>query len=198
MLATDTANAGAALQRWFKRQLQRVKVQVLALLDAHPRLQPVARHVLAPHLWRIQHESVARGVAIGFFLAFVLPFGRGLTAALLSIFLRANIPVAALATFITNPINLGFWLWLAYELGHWLLGIPASMAASGEASASLGSAGVVVWMQHVGWPAAVGMGVFAVSLSLLGYAGVHLLWLAQLTLKRRARARRAAGKKRSA
>ncbi|MGY8905135.1 MAG: DUF2062 domain-containing protein [Burkholderiales bacterium] len=195
MLATDTASSSAALQRWLKRQLLRVKVRVLAVLDAHPRLQPVARHVLAPHLWRIQHASVARGVAIGFFLAFVLPFGRGLTAALLSIMLRANIPVAALATFITNPINLGFWLWLAYELGHWLLGIPAT---GSEASASLNGASVVVWMQHVGWPAAVGMGVFAVSLSLLGYAGVHLLWLAQLTLKRRARARRAASKTRSA
>lgn len=197
MLAANTASSSAALQRWFKRQLLRVKVRVLALLDAHPRLQPVAHHVLAPHLWRLQHEPVARGVAIGFFLAFVLPFGRGLSAAFISIMLRANIPVAALATFITNPINLGFWLWLAYQLGHWLLGIPATATAS-EAAAAPNSASVVVWMQHVGWPAAVGMGVFAVSTSALGYAGVHLFWRVQLALKRQTRRQRAARKPRSA
>lgn len=194
MLASDTATPTASLQRWFKRQLLQVKLRVLALIDAYPRLQPLAHHVLAPHLWRMQHESVARGVAIGFFLAFVLPFGRGLSAALCSMVLRANIPVAALSTFITNPINLGFWLWLAYQLGAWLLGTPNPLAPSG---APQGNAGIVVWMQHVGWPAAVGMGVFAVSMAVLGYAGVHLFWRLRLAAKRYARRRRAAGKLRS-
>lgn len=175
-----------ALAQWFTGQLSRIKQRVLGLLARHPRLQPVACYVMAPHLWRLQHESVARAVAIGFFLAFVLPVGRSITASLCSIGLRANIPVSAIATFITNPINIGFWLWLAYELGSWIMGQPAALA---RADAPLNMAGVMVWMHHVGWPAALGMLIFAVFFAVLGYVCVQLLWRLRVGAKRQARQR---------
>ncbi|MFM9880842.1 MAG: DUF2062 domain-containing protein [Burkholderiaceae bacterium] len=186
MRILDLPSALCTLQRWVEAQLLRVKQRVLGILAKHPRLQPVAHHVMAPHLWRIQHESVARAVAIGFFLAFVLPVGRSITAALCSIGLRANIPVSALATFITNPFNIGFWLWLAYELGSWLLG---SRQALTRNDAALDAHGIVVWMHQVGWPAVLGMAIFAVFFALLGYATVHLLWRLRVVIKRHNRHR---------
>jgi hypothetical protein len=46
------------------------------ILAAHPWLRPVAGRLLDPQLWRLQHESVARGVAVGIFWAFVLPVAQ--------------------------------------------------------------------------------------------------------------------------
>jgi uncharacterized protein (DUF2062 family) len=45
-------------------------------LAAHPWLQPLADKLLHPQLWRFQHEAVARGVAVGTFWAFVIPFAQ--------------------------------------------------------------------------------------------------------------------------
>jgi uncharacterized protein (DUF2062 family) len=51
------------------------------LLAAHPWLQPVAGRLFDPQLWRFHDESVARGVAVGTFWAFVLPVAQIVVAA---------------------------------------------------------------------------------------------------------------------
>ena len=45
-------------------------------LAAHPWLRPVAQRLLHARLWHMQHEAVARGVAIGLFWAFAIPLGQ--------------------------------------------------------------------------------------------------------------------------
>jgi len=50
-------------------------------LVAHRWLRPVAGRLLDPRLWRLQHESVARGVAVGTFWAFVIPAAQVVVAA---------------------------------------------------------------------------------------------------------------------
>ena len=64
-----------SLGRRMKRSLGKT-VPARESLASHPLLRPVARQLLAPHLWHLQHEAVARGVAIGAFWAFALPFGQ--------------------------------------------------------------------------------------------------------------------------
>lgn len=150
------------------------------VLSAHPWLRPVADRLLHPQLWRVQHEAVARGVAVGTFWAFVIPVGQIVVAAAHCTVWRANIPAAAAMTLVTNPLTIGFWLWLAYQLGTLVLG-----AAAGS-SIPLGE-GPQSWVGEFGWPTVLGMGIFAVSGACLGYVGIKLLWRLRIWLTRRAR-----------
>lgn len=155
-------------------------------LASHPLLRPVARQLLAPHLWHLQHEAVARGVAIGTFWAFALPFGQILAAAAHCVWWRGNIPVAAAITLITNPFTLGFWLWLAYEAGSLLVDAPPLIMPGNGTN-------IREWLQAVGEPVVLGFSMFAAGGSVAGYFLVKLGWRLQLGWKRR---RRAALKKR--
>ncbi|MFN3570880.1 MAG: DUF2062 domain-containing protein [Polaromonas sp.] len=180
--------AGSKKQRahWSDRFTQGVSRETLA---AHPWLKPVSHHLQEPGLWHLQHEAVARGVAIGLFWAFALPVAQILVAAAHCVWWRGNIPVAAGATLITNPFTIGFWLWLAYKLGSLILGVSPQEAAAGDAvlDAAAASAGfdAVAWLQRFGWPAVLGMAIFAVGGSAGGYVLVKLIWRGRVWFKRR-------------
>lgn len=175
---------------WSDRFTQGVSPQTLA---AHPWLKPVAHRLQEPGLWRMQHEAVARGVAIGLLWAFALPAGQILVAAAHSIWWRGNIPVAAGMTLITNPFTIGFWLWLAYKLGSLILGVSDLEAAASGAAFQAATAApgfdAMAWLAHFGWPAVVGMAIFSVAGSISSYFLVKLIWRARVWFKRRARRR---------
>ena len=143
-------------------------------------LGPFAQHVMARELWHAQHEAVARGVAIGLFWAFALPVAQIVVAAVHCVWWRANIPVAIGATLLTNPFTVGFWLYLAYRVGSLVLDAPPPVRPAEGAS-------VLAWLQAVGWPAILGMGMFAVGGALTGYLVVKLAWRLRVALKRRSR-----------
>ncbi len=154
-------------------------------LSRHRWLQPVAHRLFEHGLWHARTESVARGVAIGMFWAFVVPFAQVVFAAAHCVWWRANIPVAAGITFITNPFTVGGWLWLAYQLG-------SHFVAPGQAPPD--SSGWLGTLQQLGWPTVVGMAVFALGGAALGYLAVKLFARASLAwrLRRRAQRQRAA------
>lgn len=152
------------------------------MLVANPWLKPIAHRLLDPQLWRLQHEAVARGVAIGIFWAFSIPFGQIPVAAAHSVWWRANIPVAVGATLVTNPFTIGFWLWLAYRLGSLLLGTPPLAPIVPTEGSSLQTLLITL-----GEPVILGMGIFAVAGSAAGYVGVKLVWRLRVWLKRRSR-----------
>jgi uncharacterized protein (DUF2062 family) len=143
----------------------------------HPRLKPYADKLSDPQLWRLQHEAVARGVAVGLFWGFAIPAAQLLVAAVHCVKWRANIPVAALMTMVTNPLTIGFWLWLAYQLGSRVL----NDAVAADVSMSFMHA---QWLSQYGWPTLVGMGLFAVGSSLSGYVLVKLFWRLNVLFKR--------------
>lgn len=149
-------------------------------LSQQPWLAPIADRVLDRKLWTAQHESVARGVAIGCFWAFVIPFAQIIFAAAHCVWWRANIPVAAAITFITNPFTVGFWLYLAYKVGSLFIDSapPAKLSEGG---------GVLQWLGSIGWPAVLGMGIFAVGGAVAGYLLVKLGWRLNLWRKQRIR-----------
>ena len=175
-----------AQPHWSDRFTRGIDPETLA---AHPWLKPVAHRLQEPGLWRLHHEAVARGVAIGLFWAFALPVAQILVAAAHCIWWRGNIPVAAAATLLTNPFTVGFWLWLAYKLGSLILGLAPHEAAAGDAvlEAASASAGfdALAWLQRFGWPAVLGMAIFAVGGAAAGYLVVKLSWRLRVWLKRR-------------
>ena len=175
---------------WTDRFTQGVSPQTLA---AHPWLKPVAHRLQEPGLWHLQHEAVARGVAIGLFWAFALPVAQILVAATHCIWWRGNIPVAAGMTLVTNPFTIGFWLWLAYKLGSLILGVAPHEAADGSAAlqeVAIGSGfDPLAWLEQFGWRAVLGMAIFSVVGSVSGYILVKLIWRWRVWLKRRSRRR---------
>jgi uncharacterized protein (DUF2062 family) len=172
---------------WSDRFTQGVSRETLA---AHPWLRPVAHHLQAPGLWHLQHEAVARGVAIGLFWAFALPVGQIVAAAAHCVWWRGNIPVAVGATLVTNPFTIGFWLWLAYKLGSLLLGLSPHEVAAGDAAlqaAASASAGfdLLDWLQRFGWPAVLGMAIFAIGGAASAYVLIKLVWRWRVWFRRR-------------
>ena len=161
-------------------------VPTRSTLAAHPWLKPIAHHVLDPKLWRMHHESVARGAGIGVFWAFVLPAGQILVAVANSVWWRANIPVAAGMTLITNPFTIGFWLYLAYKAGSLVLDAPPPVPLKqiGE------DAGIMGYITSLGAPAILGMGMFAVGGSVGAYALVKIVWRLQFLMKHKKRSSR--------
>ncbi len=183
---SDRPAKAHAEKRWTGRFTNGVSRETLA---AHPWLKPVAHRLLEPGLWHVQHEAVARGVAIGLFWAFALPVAQILMATIHCIWWRGNIPVAAGATLVTNPFTIGFWLWLAYKLGSLILGIAPHEVAAGSAALQAVSASAgfdaLAWLRHFGWPAVLGMAIFAVAGSVGGYVLVNLVWRLRVWFKRR-------------
>jgi len=83
------------------------------------------RHLLHDHrLWGIRRRTVVPAFAIGVFIAFLPTPGHTLMGALLALAFRVNIPVAALATWVSNPVTMGPMYYFAYRLGRYLLGTP--------------------------------------------------------------------------
>jgi uncharacterized protein len=101
-------------------------------------LAPIAHRFLSPELWRFTRRSVPRGVALGLFAGFIVPVGQIFLAAFLALPARANVPLAAAVTFVTNPFTLPFWLVVANKLGRFVLKLDA-VAAGGAAQAEIAS-----------------------------------------------------------
>ncbi len=149
-------------------------------LAQHPWLKPWASRLLDAQLWRFQHEAVARGVAVGFLWAFLIPFGQTVAAVVHCVVWRAHIPTAVALTMVTNPFTIGFWLWLAYQTGSAVLGVsvppPAGLAH-------------VSWdlLMAYGGPIVLGMGLFAMGTAAVGYGLVKAGWLLRVNWLRRKR-----------
>ena len=170
--------------RWTDRFTNGISRETLA---KHPWLKPVAHRLQEPGLGHVQHEAVARGVAIGLFWAFALPVAQILVAAAHCVWWRGNIPTAAGMTLITNPFTVGFWLWLAHTVGSLFLGWVGIAPHGMEAGSVAAVAGfdLLALLEQYGWPVVLGMGIFSVVGSVGGYVGVKLIWRLRVWFKRR-------------
>lgn len=159
-------------------------------------LAPLLRR---PMLWHLNRRRVALGAAIGVFCGFLIPLAQIAGAAVLATLLRANLPVAAVATLVTNPLTTAPILVLAYRTGAALLGEPVEpTAAEGLADAveepqqqapADAEPGWIERARAIGKPLFLGMAIFAVAGSLSTWALVHLAWTLAVRIKRRRRLR---------
>ncbi len=130
------------------------------------------RHLLQDHrLWGIRRRWVVPAFALGLFIAF-LPFpGHTLIAALLALALRVNIPVAAVSTWVSNPLTMGPLYYFAYRLGVTILDIPPK-PFSFELSLD--------WVTHtfvnIWQPMLLGSVLLGSAAALVGYVVLDLLW----------------------
>ena len=76
-------------------------------------------------VWHLTRHSLAGGVSVGLFCAFIpFPF-QMVIAAIAAMLLRVNLPIAVAMVWITNPLTIPFIFYGAYEVGAWVLGVPS-------------------------------------------------------------------------
>ncbi|MEM9311220.1 MAG: DUF2062 domain-containing protein [Pseudomonadota bacterium] len=147
-------------------------------------LAPIAHRFLSPELWRFTRRSVPRGVALGLFSAFIIPVGQIFLAAFLALPARANVPLATLVTFVTNPFTLAFWVVIANQVGEIVLNIDQSVGAAAREELS---SGMFTWVVEFFEMAAVtifGFLVMSIVASALGYVVSGFVWRWWVTRKR--------------
>lgn len=141
-------------------------------LARHRHLGFLAAHLRRSELWRLTRRSVAGGMAVGLFVAFLpIPLQMVLAAAV-ALAIRVNVPVALLAVWVTNPFTLTPIGYLAYRTGTWLLDTPGVATVPDETTFQwLMSQTARVWR-----PLLVGGLVLGTVASVLGYVAVRVAW----------------------
>lgn len=147
-------------------------------------LAPIAHRFLSPELWRFTRRSVPRGVALGLFAAFIVPLGQIFLAAFLALPSRANVPLAALVTFVTNPFTLPFWLVVANKVGNFVLQLDAAGPALASGKANSGAWTIVVDFFQMAGATAFGFIVLAAVTPSIGYLVSGWVWRALVSRKR--------------
>jgi uncharacterized protein (DUF2062 family) len=148
-----------------------------------------------PWLWHLTRRRVALGAAIGVFFGFVIPVGQIPLSAVFAILLRANLPVAAASTFVSNPFTYAPIFLLAYQTGAVILGEKVDEAELAELNREyeIEQAAPLSWADRaasIGKPFFLGLFIFAVVGSVTTWLAVNLIW--RLAVHWRWRARRAA------
>jgi uncharacterized protein (DUF2062 family) len=149
-----------------------------------------------PNLWHLNRDSVAGGLAVGLFAGLVPGPLQMLTAAVIAIPLRVNLPLALFTTLYTNPFTIGPLYLIAYQIGKFAVGGDAHANPAPPIDwANLGAwmEAFMQWTLSLGKPLALGLVMLAAGLALLGYFAVQLSWRIHVVRAWRRRAARRAG-----
>ncbi|MFZ9052440.1 MAG: DUF2062 domain-containing protein [Woeseiaceae bacterium] len=130
------------------------------------------RHLLHDHrLWSIRRKNVVPAFSLGLFIAF-LPFpGHPIEAALAALLLRVNIPVAALATFVSNPLTMGPIYYFTYKVGADLLSVELEPFDFEFSIDWITDTFVSIWQ-----PMLLGSVLVGAIAALLGFIALDMIW----------------------
>lgn len=149
-----------------------------------------------PSLWHMSRRGISLGVGIGVFFGLLLPLAQIPAAAVAAVVMRANVPVAAVSTLVSNPITFPPIYYAAYRIGHYLTDerppLPGELDALHQDLNQAFEAPVPKgWWSRIGKPATVGLLILATTCGLLTYAlaGWVLRLRTQRVWKRRIRRR---------
>lgn len=136
-------------------------------------------------LWHINRRSVAKGLACGLLVCFLPIPGQTVLAVLLAVLFCANLPVAILATWVSNPFTFVPFNFLIYQVGAWVLGVEWH-AKSFHAF----SHDTLNWFFSLGKVYAVGLSIVSLGSALLGYSLVQLGWRLAIYWRRKHKVKR--------
>ena len=182
----------AKLFRFLRRQY-RQHAPSKEELQRSPLLKPLGQRIWASEFWRMSRRSVPAGVAVGLFVGIVLmiPGLQIVGATLMAVPFRANIPIAAGMTFISNPATTPFFIIAAIEVGN-RLGFHADLAAFQRLSAARAPLGDwLSWMLSDAAPALVsGLTLIGLGFAFAGFWVSLVVWRLWIGSRWRSRLRR--------
>ena len=158
-------------------------------------VKPFSHRVAHSHLWRFTRTSVRRGTALGLFVGifFLIPGVQILGVALLALPFRANIPIGAAMTFLSNPATTPLLIAASVWLGNNMFGLHANVATFSIMVDKGASAGEWVrWFFSDAAPALVaGLFIISVVSAIVGYVLASVIWDNWIRLRWRRKIRRA-------
>lgn len=180
----------AAVMNWIRRNSP-TREELLASRF----IKPFAHRVAHSHLWRFTRTSVRRGTALGLFVGifFLIPGVQILGVALLALPFRANIPIGAAMTFLSNPATTPFLIAASVWLGNHMFGLHADVSTFSVMVEKGASAGEWVrWVLSDAAPALLaGLFVISVASAIVGYILASVIWDNWIRLRWRRKIRRA-------
>lgn len=173
---------GSRMSAWIRRNMPtRDQLEEIRLV------RPLAAR---SELWRFTRRSVPRGVAVGLLVGIfaLIPGVQIVGAAMMCVPFRANIPISAAMTFLSNPATTPLILMASISLGN-RFGFHADMDtfyALYHRGASVHD--WLVWMLSDAAPALVfGLLLISVGAAVIGYAISSIAWRWWTARKRRTR-----------
>lgn len=160
----------------------------------HRWIKPFGSLMRHPNLWHLHRRSVSGGVAVGLLCGLVPGPLQMISAVLLAVLVRVNLPVAALVTLYTNPFTIVPLYMLAYEIGAWVSSGTLNYAALAPLPAfhwQSWPSELWGWLTMLGKPLLIGLPLLAVSLAISGYFVVRVVWRVAVIWKWRTRRQRA-------
>jgi uncharacterized protein (DUF2062 family) len=160
------------------------------------------RHRLGdPSVWHLNRRSASLAMFWGLFFAFMpMPF-QMVPATLTALTLRINLPMVLVLTWLTNPITILPFMYVAYAMGSLILGVPmlswSDMDSLLAAMLSLESGTSADSANAPLKPFLVGTVVMGVGLGSFGYLGMQLYWRWHVANQWQARAARRALRQRT-
>ena len=143
------------------------------LIINHKHLKKIRHRLNNPILWNIEEKYIKKSCAIGCFTALLpIPF-QMILAAILAIYFEANLTLAVLLVWITNPITMPFVFIAQYKIGSYFTSattIPPQTYS------------IWLWLTtsslNILKPFLLGVLITSISGGILSYAVSSLLWKA--------------------
>lgn len=96
----------------------------------------LGERLFLPELWKLTREGVIRGATLGIFIGLTPTIGvQAILAGMAALGARVNVPVALMATLVSNPLSAPFIYTFEYRLGLALLGAPEPEDLAGYSGA---------------------------------------------------------------
>ncbi|MFV8833797.1 DUF2062 domain-containing protein [Aquisalimonas sp.] len=165
-------------RKFFRRYLPDSRV-----VRGHQRLRVFGRLLHDPNLWHLNRHSLAGGLGVGLFMAFMpMPF-QMIPSAALAILFRVNMPIALAGVWVSNPLTMAPMLYFQYRIGLLVMG-------EGTRDGTFEPTLEWYWTELVNiWqPLLLGSVLCGLCASLAGYGLIHLLW--RLNIRRHLRRRK--------
>jgi uncharacterized protein len=143
-------------------------------------LKPFAHRIAHSELWRFTRRSVPRGVALGLFVGIFLliPGIQIIGVAMLALPVRANIPIGAAMTFLSNPATTPFIIAASVWTGNIVFGLKAdgsTLYALWDRGAAFGD--YVTWFFSDAAPALLaGLLIISAVSAVVGFVLGSLVW----------------------
>lgn len=153
-----------------KKILKRLLPRPEKMLD-NPHLKIFGAFLSDPNLWHLNRHSVATAFSIGLFVSYIPLPGHMLTAALLSIAFRSNLPLSVIMVWFSNPFTIPPMYYCAYRVGIAVLHrVPEPFHFEPTLQ------WLISQIDHIGLPLLIGSFICGGILALIGNLSIRFVW----------------------
>jgi uncharacterized protein len=141
------------------------------VIKNHKSLSFLGEKLHEPNLWHINRHSITKAFAIGLFFAWLPAPTQMAFAAAAAVFLRAHLLISVALVWISNPITIPAFLYVAYRTGIWYSHHPSDVD-----NFSFTLDGISSGLGDLLAPTLLGCLVLGLLSALLGYISIDQFW----------------------